>query len=278
MIEYLKYIVLGIVQGISEILPISSSGHTVLTERLLNLQLASEDLALLSVFMHFASLIAIVVFFWKEIWLMIKHTFLYLFGKDKEKRSEYREGLFLFLYVVVASVPVGLVGLLLADKVTEIFGKLLIIGIFFVVNGLILLFVGLFKKAAPESEFGWKNIMITGLFQCIGVLPGISRSGITMSGAKIAGLDDEKAKKFAFLLFLPVSAGSFVFSLPDLVTMSTDQTHLLPYFVVATIFSLGFTFLALFFIFKKFHFGHYKWFAIYMFMVGLFTIIYSVVI
>lgn len=277
MIEYLKYILLGIVQGISEILPISSSGHTVLVESLINLQLPTEDLALLSVFMHFASLVAMVIFFWKPIWKMIKHTWLYLFGKDKDKRAEYREGLFLFLYVVVASIPVGIVGILLEDKVTEIFGKLLIIGIFFIINGLILLFVGLFKKAAPENEYTWKNTIITGLFQCIGVLPGISRSGITMSGAKIAGLDDKKAKEFAFLLFLPVAGGSFVLSLPDLVAMNANQSHLIPYFIVAMIFAFGFTILALLFIFKKFHFGHYKWFAIYMFAIGIFTIIYSVV-
>ncbi|MDD4520968.1 MAG: undecaprenyl-diphosphate phosphatase [Bacilli bacterium] len=277
MIEYLKYIFLGVVQGVSEILPISSSGHTALFQKLVGLNLTDTNMALLSVFMHFASLIAMIIFFHKQIWYMLENTWLFLFTKTKENRSNYRDGFLLFIYLVIASIPVALVGILLEDHVTSLFGSLLMIGIFFIITGLTLLFVGLFTKKSEKTEYTWRNTLITGLFQCFGILPGISRSGITMSGAKVAGLNDEKAKQFAFLLFLPVAAGSFIFSIPDLFRITSEQAALIPYFLVATLFSFGFTLLALLFIFKKFNLKHYKWFAIYMFMVGTFTIIYSLI-
>jgi len=275
MMEYLKYIILGIVQGISEILPISSSGHTALVENLIGLNLGEVDVALLSVFMHFASLVAMIIFFHKQIWFMMENTWLFLFTKTKENRPNYREGFMLFVYLVVASIPVAFIGVFLEERVTSVFGSLLLIGVFFMVTGLTLLFVGLFTKKSQSTVYTWRNTIITGLFQCIGVLPGISRSGITMSGAKIAGLNDEKAKQFAFLLFLPVAAGSFIFSIPDIFNVTSQQATLIPYFLVATLFSFVFTLLALLFIFKKFNLSHYKWFAIYMFAVGAFTIIYS---
>ena len=85
MIEYLKYIFLGVVQGVSEILPISSSGHTALFQKLVGLNLTDTNMALLSVFMHFASLIAMIIFFHKQIWYMLENTWLFLFTKTKEK-------------------------------------------------------------------------------------------------------------------------------------------------------------------------------------------------
>lgn len=113
---------------------------------------------------------------------------------------------------------------------------------------------------------------MAGLFQCIGVMPGISRSGITMSGAKIAGLDDNHAKEFAFLLFIPVAFGSFIFSLDNLSGLAGSNQ--IPLYITGMVAAFVFTLLALKYIFKRFSTKQYPYFAYYMFAISLFTIIY----
>ncbi|HMM01228.1 MAG TPA: undecaprenyl-diphosphate phosphatase [Bacilli bacterium] len=271
-LEYIKYFILGLVQGVAEILPISSSGHLALAESLLQIQFSGNQLEVFTVFLHFASLLALIIFMWPIIIRLIKGVFTYLFTHDSAKRSLSKPDFMTFIYLVVASIPVAVVGVFLEDKVASIFGNLLFIGIDFAVTGLILLAVSFLFKKPGQATYTWKNTFIAGLFQCIGVMPGISRSGITMSGAKIAGLDDNHAKEFAFLLFIPVALGSFVFSLDNLSDLAGSSQ--IPLYITGMVAAFIFTLLALKYIFKRFSTKQYPYFAYYMFAISLFTIVY----
>lgn len=274
-IELLKYLFLGFVQGIAEILPISSSGHLAVAQYILAVNYDNE--ALFAIFVHFASLLALLIFFRELIIRVIVNFFTYLVSKDIVEKQKAKPDFMLAIYLVLASIPVAFIGVFFEDLVTQVFGQLLFVGIGFFVTALVLLSVGLWSKHRVNSTYTLKNTMITGVFQCIGILPGISRSGITMSGARIAGLDNQKSKEFAFLLFIPVALGSFVLSLTDISLALSSSAELFIYYGVAMIAAFIFTYLALLFIFKKFSIKSYKYFAVYMFIVAALTITLSLI-
>ena len=276
LIELLKYLFLGIIQGIAEILPISSSGHLAVAQYLMAVNYDNE--ALFAIFVHFASLLALLIYFRELIIRVIVNFFTYLTSKDIAEKQKAKPDFMLAIYLVVASIPVAFIGLFFEDMVTELFDQLLFIGIGFLITALTLLFVGLFSKHRVNSTYTFKNTIITGLFQCIGILPGISRSGITMSGGRIAGLDNQKSKEFAFLLFIPVAAGSFILSLTDISVALSSGAELFIYYGVAMVAAFVFTYLALVFIFKKFSIKAYKYFAIYMFVIAALTITLDIII
>ena len=276
LIELLKYLFLGIIQGIAEILPISSSGHLAVAQYLMAVNYDNE--ALFAIFVHFASLLALLIYFRELIIRVIVNFFTYLTSKDIAEKQKAKPDFMLAIYLVVASIPVAFIGLFFEDMVTDLFSQLLFIGIGFLITALTLLFVGLFSKHRVNSTYTFKNTIITGLFQCIGILPGISRSGITMSGGRIAGLDNQKSKEFAFLLFIPVAAGSFILSLTDISVALSSGAELFIYYGVAMVAAFVFTYLALVFIFKKFSIKAYKYFAIYMFVIAALTITLDIII
>jgi len=271
MIELLKYLLLGIVQGIAEILPISSSGHLALLQSVLNVNPDSE--AVFAIFLHFASLVALVIFFWKTLWVIVKGFFRYIFKKDVASKTDFWLG----VYIIVASIPAALVGVLLEDVISDLFSQLLYVGIGFLITATILLLWPLFGKNV-DSEIGWKHVLFAGLFQAIGIVPGISRSGITITGAKVAGLKEEPAKKFAFLLFVPIALGSFILGLGDVGAIFTSAPDAVINYGLAMVAAFIFTYSALLFIFYKFKYSHAKYYGAYLIIVGIFTIVYSLLI
>ncbi|MFA5235917.1 MAG: undecaprenyl-diphosphate phosphatase [Bacilli bacterium] len=270
IVTFLKYLLLGIVQGIAEILPISSSGHLALLQQLL--QTNPDQEATFAIFLHFASLVALVIFFWKLILRVIGGFFLFIFKKDARRKDDF----WLAVYIVVASIPAGIVGFLLSDAIEGLFGDLLYVGIGFLVTATIL-FLWPLLGSNRDEKYRFKHIIMAGLFQVIGILPGISRSGMTITGAKVGGLKETPAKEFAFLLFLPVALGSFVFSLGDFETIFASSGPTLVYFLSAMVAAGVFTYLSLLFIFKKFHYNQAKYFAIYLVALGVLTIILGVI-
>ena len=267
-ITALKYLLLGLVQGLAEILPISSSGHLALLQYLL--QVNADQEALFAIFVHFASLLAVSIFFFKTIVMLIKGFFIYIFKKEPLYKNDFWMG----IYIIVASIPAAIVGFLLEDLVAGLFGDLLFVGIGFLITATILFLWPIIGKN-NEEKLTIKHALTAGLFQAIGILPGVSRSGITITGAKLSGLKEEPAKKFAFLLFIPIALGSFVLSLSDISLIFETETSLIIYFILAMVAAFVFTYLALLFIFKKFHYSQAKYFAIYLVAIGSLTIILS---
>ena len=188
----LNEIILAIVQAITEFLPISSSGHLALISNLIS----SPDLFFFTA-LHLASLLAVVIFTRSEIKNLI--TF------DRKYRK-------LWLYLIIATIPAGIVGLLFSDIIEKTLSSFLFLGIAFIFTGIILF---LTRVAYPHSNLNWKNSLLTGVFQALAVFPGISRSGMTISSAMISGIDREKAARFSFLLFIPLALGAFILELKN---------------------------------------------------------------
>jgi undecaprenyl-diphosphatase len=270
IITLLKYLLLGLVQGIAEILPISSSGHLALLQYLLEINADQE--ATFAIFLHLASLVALVIFFWKTIIRVIGGFFLFIFKKDATRKDDF----WLAVYIVVASIPAGVIGVLFSDTIEGFFGELLYVGIGFLVTAVIL-FLWPVLGSNRDEKYRWKHIVAAGLFQVVGILPGVSRSGMTITGAKIGGLKEPQAKEFAFLLFLPVALGSFAVSLGDVGAIFNADSVSLIYYLSAMVAAGIFTYLALVFIFKRFHYGQAKYFAIYLVAVGILTLILGVI-
>ncbi len=263
--EAIKYFILGVVQGISEILPISSSGHLQLAKYLLGVN-TSENL-MLEIMLHFASLIALIIFFWKLIVDIIRDFFIYIFKRKAQAKHNFMLG----VYVIVASIPVAIVGFLFEDQVNRIFANLIFTAIGFLITS-IMLYMVYNRKTHNVYDVDMKKALFIGSAQMIGVLPGVSRSGTTLAAAKLANVEITKAKEFVFLLFLPVAFGSFVFSLGDINEIQNAGSGL-SLNLIGMISSFFFTFLSLNFIFKKLKFEHYKYFSMYCLFISIVTFI-----
>lgn len=227
-ITYFQAVVLGLLQGVSELFPISSLGHTVIFPALFGWHnlVASESkpesfwLALI-VALHVGTALALVAFFWKD-WLAIIRGLLHSLRTRTITTPTERLGWLL----VVATIPAGILGLLLEHKLRVLFTKPLAASIFLVANGFILFFGEVARRRAelrerrrhlePRKELDLKEAGVIGLAQVLALLAGISRSGITMVAGLVRGLDYEDAARFSFLLATPIILAAGVLKIPDL--------------------------------------------------------------
>ena len=185
----LSEIILAVIQAVTEFLPVSSSGHLALVSNLIS----QPNLFFFSV-LHVASLLAVVIFTRKEI--------VELLSFDKKYAR-------LWIYLIVGTIPAGLVGYFFHDFFEAAFGSYLLLGVAFMATGLILLST---KNTKVFSKLNVKNAFAIGVAQVGAILPGISRSGVTISSGMFLGLDREKATRFSFLLFIPLSLGAIFWS------------------------------------------------------------------
>ena len=216
MVETIHSIVLGIVQGISEFLPISSSAHLVILPYLFNWQYKGLQF---DVALHFGTVIAIVVYFWKDWAKITKSAF------TKKSETEYPSNI--LWQILVATIPAGLVGYFIADFVESTFHSPYLLAGNLIVFGLLLWLVDkLTKKQLLSKEISYLQSFIVGLAQSIALIPGVSRSGITMIASRSLGLNRESAAKFSFLLGTPAMVGAFILEARK---MTVDDLNL-PFF------------------------------------------------
>lgn len=265
IITLIKYVLLGLIQGIAEILPISSSGHLALFQQLLQTNSGSE--ATFALLLHLGSLIALLFFFRKLILRLIKHAFLFIQGK----RNVYiQEDMMLIVYLVVATIPSALVGLFIKDSINEIFANLWFTAFGFLFTASTLWLLTRLSKQTSNQPYSLKNTLITGVFQIIGIFPGVSRSGMTLSGALIGGLSLNRAKEFAFLLFIPITAGSLFLGFFDTLNVAPDD---LIYMVVSTLVSMVATFISLHYLLHQLKIKHFQYFSCYLIAISAVTMI-----
>ena len=266
----IKYIIIALVQGVAEILPISSSGHMIIAQELLGIQ--TNDLSL-EIFLHFGSLIAIFVFFRKKIWAIIRDFFLYLFKKKEEAKDNYK----LAWYIVIATIPAAIAGLFLEDILGKHLKSLWVVGVFLLITSALLYLSTKAKREKELKDLTWKNALMIGLFQCLGLFPGISRSGSTLVGGASQKVKQTDAADFAFILALPIMLGSAVLSMNDISTALSNSDLLIPYLVgfVVTLITTYFT-ISLFFSFIKKK--KMSIFSIYCLCVGLLIIVLDLTI
>jgi len=206
---FIAMITLGVFQGVAEFLPISSSGHLALLEQsgvmkhLMNTPSAETNL-LINVSLHVATLIAVVIYMRKDIIKIIKGFFTGLIKRDFSN-PDFLAG----IYILIASIPAGILGFLLNDFFEKIFSSVTAVLIFLIINGFILIAANKIpSKGRKLEEAGIFRSILIGFCQAIAILPGISRSGSTIAGGLFCGLEGVEAARFSFLMAIPVIAGA----------------------------------------------------------------------
>ena len=212
-------IVMAVLQGVTELFPISSLGHAVIVPALLRWGLDQNDegfLPFLAV-MHLGTAFALLVYFWRD-WLRLGWSLVRL--GDPACEADRR----LFWRVVVATVPAVIVGLIFERVLRRGFASPTLAAVLLVANGLMLFTAGRIKRAAirPLDQMRWREAVVIGLWQCLALLPGISRSGATMAGGYLTGLDHEDAARFSFLTATPIILGGAALEGPKLLRHGGD--------------------------------------------------------
>ena len=192
-------IILGVIQGLTEFLPVSSSGHLEITRELLDTnQLPSDNLLMTSV-LHFATALSTILVFRKDIYDLIKG----LFDKDNKTSKSY------IIKILIAIVPAGLVGFLLSDEIEFLFsGNMTLVGIMLIITGTLLFLTKILKT--KNFKISGVHALIIGLSQAFAVIPGISRSGATICTSLFLGNNKSEAAKFSFLIVIPVIFGAIL--------------------------------------------------------------------
>ena len=247
--------ILGIIQGLTELLPISSSAHLFLVPWIFKWNIPEAfDVAL-----HFGTLLAIGIFFFKDWVKLIKGGFNQVKGK---KTADGK----MFWYIVIATIPGGIIGFLLDHFLEDYFQKPIIIAIALIVMGIILYLADKYSKSKTKYEdLTLKQTFLVGLSQCLAFIPGVSRSGVTMTTGRILGINREAAAKYSFMLSAPMVLAATIFKLKDFVFNMEFIIGVLISFIVG-IFVIKFLLNYL----KK---GSFKGFAIYRIILGIAVIV-----
>jgi undecaprenyl-diphosphatase len=198
-------IILAVIQGFTEFLPVSSSGHLVLAQSLLNLH--DPQLIMFDVFVHFGTLISVVAIFWKDIFEILKSFFKAFTTKRIKEEYDNTEHFRLGLAIIIGSIPAAIIGLKYRHQIEAAFADPKLVAMNLVITGLILFLTRLARPVAGK-KVGMVSACIIGFAQAVAILPGISRSGSTMSAALYLRVSPIQAARFSFLLSVPVIAGA----------------------------------------------------------------------
>ena len=206
-LELLKAIILGGIQGLTEFLPVSSSGHLVIGSELLNFQ---EQGVVFDVCLHLGTLLSVFIVFRKELLAMIKAPFQYFSGNVDEDVKRF---FFWDIYVILATLPAVFVGLFFKDYVDSFFGSTLIAYCMLIVTGTIMI-IAQYVPERRESLNWWKSILV-GCAQALAIMPGLSRSGSTIFAGMLLGIPRETIARFSFIMSIPAILGAAVLQLGD---------------------------------------------------------------
>ncbi|MFB4168260.1 undecaprenyl-diphosphate phosphatase [Virgibacillus sp. JSM 102003] len=262
----IKYFILGLVQGITEPIPISSSGHLIIFRELFNIE--AEGLSF-EIFVNFASLLAVLVIYRKDIVSLIINCTRFLMKKDDNAKSDFQ----FIIYLVIATIPVGVIGLLFEDEISEALSSTKVVGVTLLITAVAVWVIRNLKGKKSDGDLTIKDATIVGFAQAVAITPGISRSGASIVASMLVGMKQETALRFSFLLYIPVSLGTGVLEIPDIISDPNFDQLMIPY-VVAFIT----TFIATYFALKGFinimAKGNLKYFSYYCVIVGALVILF----
>lgn len=270
MIEIIKYIVLGIIQGITEIFPVSSSGHLVFYSHLFNIDLTHLQAFL--IITNFGSFLALLLFFRKEVIDLFKQFFGYIFSKEKRQDEEVKKGFHYTWKLVIAVIPVGIAGLFLDEYLPK---TLLTVSIGLLITGTILFIMYILRNKEFKDEVSYKNAIIISFFHIFSLFPGISRSGITTSAGVSQKINIKKALTFSFLAYLLISIPVTLKGAVDLYKFK-DEINVLGY-SLAFLFSFAATFFTARLLFKWVTLDNLIYFSIYCIVTAIFALTYHFV-
>ncbi len=231
----IQSIILGLIQGLTEFLPISSSAHLVIAPYLFGWSIPTQEGFIFDVLVQLGTLLAVILFFRKDLYQIILSVIDGLIHRQPFAEPVSRLGWFL----VLATIPAILVGILFKDLVERAFASPLAAGLFLLGTAALLVAAEwLGKRQRKLDSLTWLDALIVGIFQAVSLLPGISRSGATISGGMLRNIDRPSAARFSFLMSVPVMIGAGALALVDLIRSSTFSTQiptLVAGFVVAAI-------------------------------------------
>jgi len=253
--EIINAIILGIIQGLTEFLPVSSSGHLEIAKAILGETKVEEESLLMTVVLHFATALSTIIIFRKDILEILNGLFQF----------KNNDSFWFSLKIVLSMIPAALVGVFFNDEIEALFGgALTLVGSMLLVTGLLLFLAD--KAKASAKKVGIKHAILIGISQAIAILPGISRSGATISTAVILGIDKEKAARFSFLMVVPLIFGKMA---KDILSgdIQYETTTFIP-LLVGFIFAFLTGMFACKWMIKLVKSSQLKYFAYYCFAIG----------
>lgn len=272
--ELMKIVVLGIVEGITEWLPVSSTGHLILFGQFLKLKSSTEFINMFNVVIQLGAILAVVVIYFKKLWPV---------GKNESKLCMEKDKLWLWLKIIVACIPSAVIGLLFEDKIDEMMGSPYIVAATLIIYGIIFIIVETINKnkdfkIKDLKEITFRIAFIIGLFQILALIPGTSRSGVTIIGAMLIGTARTEAAEFTFFLGIPTMFGASFLKIIKFVKdgggfSGTELGYLLIGMAVSFVVSVVVIKFLMSFIKKH----DFKPFGIYRIILGLAVIAYLVI-
>ncbi len=249
--SYLDSIILGLLQGLTEFLPVSSSGHLVLAQWLMGVK---QPGVTFEIVVHLGSLLAILVYFREKI-LKLVHSIY------DPKFSQYRP---MLAYLAIGTIPAGLAGVLLKDFFEEAFSSPKIAAVMLLVTGCILLSTRFAPKVKRPLSSG--RSFLIGIGQAVAILPGISRSGSTIAAGMLLGIKPTEAAEFSFLLAIPAVGGAVLLEFKELLNIDSSLVGL---YLCGALFSFIASIVAVYLVLASIRKGKFEYFAYYCFAIGL---------
>lgn len=249
----LEAILLGIVQGITEFLPVSSSGHLQIAKELLGVQL--ENNITFDVTLHAATVLSTMVVLWRELWRLLKGCLSRRFNEEQAY----------VIKVVLSMIPAGIVGILFADPIERLFSSLWFVGLMLLLTASLLTFA-YYAKPRKKSEISYRDAFVIGLAQAAATLPGLSRSGSTIATGLLLGDEKSAVANFSFIMVIPVILGKMLLDLlsGEMAAMTISNEVLISGFLAAFISGA----LACKFMIEIVKRGKLIWFALYCALAG----------
>ncbi|MBE0685050.1 MAG: undecaprenyl-diphosphatase UppP [Anaerolineaceae bacterium] len=263
--------ILGIIQGVTEFLPISSSGHLVITPFLLGWKIPEVYVFTFDVLVQMGTLIAVIIYFWKYLWKIVIAVIKGLIEKKPFGSQDAKLG----WLVVLSTIPAIFGGLFLEDQVEAAFNSVEITAVFLLVTALLLWVAERLSKQMNNMEnLTTIDAFIIGCFQVLAIFPGLSRSGSTIAGGILRKLKREEAAKFSFLMSIPIMFGAGVMSINDLLAVP-NLTDFLPVLLVGFITAGIVGFISIHWLFKFLNKNKLVIFSVYCIVISIITLVVS---
>lgn len=271
IIELFKFIFLGFVQGFTEPIPVSSSGHLLIFQKLLASKNLSVDFGLLATITNLGSLIAIIILFRKEIANLFKSFFGFLTTKKEVYQDDYKY----CLLIIIGTIPAAIMGIVVTklDLFSKLEENVKFVGVTLLITSFFLFLIRNLKGKKEKKQITFKDALIVGIFQVIALIPGISRSGATIVGGMTRKFKREVAFNFSFILYIPISIATTILGISDLISSNLSVTMWI-YYIVATIVAGIFTYVATIWFRDVVKHGKLIYFVMYCLIVGALVIIF----
>lgn len=275
MVKLIEYLLLGILQGITEPIPVSSSGHLLILQTILEKfsQNINIDFSILATMTNFGSLIAIVVIYWNDITKLVKSFFAYLLTKNRKK--DVKEDFSYCLKIIIATIPAGVAGIIATklNLLNTLEENVKFVGFMLLLTAIFLFLIKDFKGSKDKDKITFMDAFVIGICQMIAIIPGLSRSGATIVGGMYRKLKRTTAFDFSFILYIPISVATSILGIKDLLATSISSSTWILY-LIATILAGIFTYIFTKWFSKIVKEGKLIYFSVYCVILGLIVILF----